>query len=113
MRKGKGEREGEEGGQSELAVHGNGRELREFARGRLRVREMRHVARDDYSREMGQVLRYTVVGTILICGVGFGDAVLRSSPPPPGRLLAPPSSPAALPSPPRHRTPKSTTLVLP
>lgn len=33
---------------------------------------MRHAARDGYSREMGQVLRYTVVGTILICGVWGG-----------------------------------------
>lgn len=57
---------------------------------------MRHPAHDGYSREMGQVLRYTVVGTILICGVGFGDAVLRSSPPPPGRLLAPPRAPRYL-----------------
>jgi len=32
-----------------------------------------------------------VVGTILICGVGFGDAVLQLSPPPPGRPSRPPS----------------------
>lgn len=64
---------------------------------------MRHAARDAHSREMRQVLRYTVVGTILICGVGFGDAVLRPSPPPPSRRSHPPSrapsSPAVPPSP--------------
>lgn len=64
---------------------------------------MRHAARGAHSRETRQVLRYTVVGTILICGVGFGDAVLRPSPPPPSRRSHPPSrvpsSPAVPPSP--------------
>lgn len=54
---------------------------------------------DGYSREMRQVLRYMVVGTILICGVGFGDAVLQPSPPPPGRLLASLRAPRCFPLP--------------
>lgn len=77
---------------------------------------MRHAARDAHSRETRQVLRYTVVGTILICGVGFGDAVLRPSPPPPSRRSHPPSraplEPRGASLSPRLRTPKSTTLVL-